>query len=86
MNENEREKMLKRVQICDFVLADTALFLDTNPDDKEALDHYKKYMAIRVDTVKDYVSRFGPIEHGDHDGSDHWKWVDGPWPWENREV
>lgn len=81
---NEREMLLKRVQVCDFVLFDTALYLDANPEDQVALEYYSRYQAIREQAAKEYVSRFGPLNHGDYDGSGRWKWVDGPWPWQKE--
>lgn len=80
---NEREMLLKRIQICDFALFDTALFLDINPDDEMALAFYQKHAALRADAAKEYVSKYGPITHMDHDDGGDWKWVDGPWPWQN---
>lgn len=83
---NEREMLLKRVQICDFALNDTALFLDTNPDDQLALAYYKKYSAMRAEAVQAFTQKYGPISRSDYDGGPRWKWVDDPWPWQNEEV
>ena len=76
---------LKKIQIIDFVLNDTVLYLDTHPNCKEALEYYNKYLEMRKSAVKEYVSLFGPIELTDTNvcgGS--WKWSDGPCPWEKR--
>lgn len=83
---NEREVLLKRVQICDFALFDTALYLDTHPDDQNALAFYKKYAAMRAETARVFVEKYGPITHMDYDGGDRWKWVDEPWPWQQEEA
>ena len=83
---NEREVLLRRVQICDFVLNDTALFLDTHPEDAMALAHYRKYSEMRDQAAAAYVSRFGPLSRSDYDGGPRWKWVDNPWPWQNEEA
>lgn len=82
---NEREVLLKRIQVCDFALNDAALYLDVNPEDQMALAYYKKYMDMRAKAVEEYVPKYGPISHGDYDGGPRWKWVDGPWPWQNKE-
>lgn len=83
---NNREALLKRLQICDFNLFETALFLDTHPDDQEALAYYNKYLVMQQQTLEEYTSRFGPIMHGHASSNNKWTWVDDPWPWENREV
>ena len=81
----EREVLLKRVQVCDFALNDAALFLDTHPDDADALAYYKKYLELRRATVDHFQSKFGPLTKGAYDGGPRWKWVDGPWPWQMEE-
>ena len=77
---NEREIMLKRLQVCDFALNDAALYLDTRPDDQQALDFFQKYQSLRARTLQEYTSRFGPITHLDYAGG-RWVWTDNPWPW-----
>lgn len=82
-----REMLLRRVQICDLALFEAHLFLNTHPTDKDALAYYGKYLALREKAVKEYVKKYGPLTAGQYDGGPTWKWVDGPWPWErNSEV
>ena len=81
----EREVLLKRVQICDFALNDASLFLDTHPEDAEALAYYKKYLDMRKATVDAFQDRFGPLTKDAYDGGPRWRWVDGPWPWQMEE-
>jgi len=82
---NQREILLKRVQICDFVLNDTALFLDTHPTDPMALGYYKKYLTIREKASKEFVEKYGPLVRSDYAGGPRWDWVDEPWPWQNKK-
>lgn len=82
---NERTMLLRRIQICDFAMNDAALFLDINPEDKIALNYYKKYNNLRKEAADEYVNRFGPLKRGDYDGGERWKWTDTPWPWQNEE-
>lgn len=83
---NERELLLKRVQVCDFALNDAALFLDTHPDDQEALRFYKKHLDMRKEASKEFTSKYGPLTKSDYDSGNRWLWVDGLWPWQNEEV
>lgn len=83
---NDRERLLKRVQVCDFALNDAALFLDTHPDDQDALAFYKKHLEMREAAAKEFTDKFGPLTKADHDGGSRWTWVDGPWPWQNEEA
>lgn len=81
---NERQKLLKRVQICDFVLTDVQLYLDSHPCDRAALAYYQKYVAMREQAWKAYTEKFGPLVATDSVCQDRWDWVDGPWPWEKE--
>lgn len=83
---DERGILLKRLQVCDFALNDVALFLDTHPDDKDALSFYQKHIELRQKALDDYTSKYGPVTKSDYNGSAHWTWVDGPWPWQNEEA
>ena len=83
---NEREVLLKRVQVCDFALNDAALFLDTHPDNTDALAFYKKHLTMREKAIEDYTAKFGPLTKADYDGGSHWTWVDNPWPWQSKEA
>ena len=82
---NNREMLMKRIQVCDFVLIDTALFLDTHPEDPMALAYYKKHLELREKAVSEYTSKYGPVTKGDYDGGPRWTWVDNPWPWQLEE-
>lgn len=79
---DEKETLMNRIRVCDFVLLETSLFLDTHPDNRMALEHYKKYQQLAKAAHEEYVKKYGPMTKGDYDGGDRWKWVDGPWPWE----
>ncbi len=77
-----RAMLLRRVQISDLALFEAHLFLNTHPEDKDALAYYSKYLAIREKAVKEYVKKYGPLTAGQYDGGPRWKWIDGPWPWQ----
>ncbi len=75
--------LLKSLQQADFALWETSLFLDSHPDNKQALMYYKKMLAKREEIKSRYTASCGPITHNDVTG-DRWSWVDGPWPWQNE--
>lgn len=82
---DDRKVLLNRVRICDFVLQEIALFLDNNPDHKEALECYKKYLDMGREARDMYVKKYGPLSQTDFDGGTRWNWIDSPWPWELDE-
>ncbi len=83
---DERKMLFSRIQICDFVLYELNLYLDTHPDCQNALASYRKHQAMRKEAVEQYTAKYGPIRALDYNGGDHWNWIDDPWPWENGEV
>ena len=82
---DDRKVLLNRVRICDFVLQEIALFLDNNPQNKEALECYQKYLDMQREAREMYVKRYEPLTHTDFAGGNRWNWIDGPWPWELDE-
>ena len=78
-----REALLKRLQVCDFVLVECVEFLSTHPNNQEALNYLKKYQKMRETALRDFESRFGPITACGYEGyTTRFSYVDGPWPWE----
>ena len=51
-----------------FVLTEVNLYLDTHPDDLEAIEYY----AQIKDKYCDYMTQY----------DNYWKWVATPMPWE----
>lgn len=77
---NNREKLLKRLSAAQFAVWEVHLFLDTHPNDKMAIESYKKYKERYKELLKEYEERYGGLT-SDITG-DKWTWVDSPWPWE----
>lgn len=84
-NNSSRKKLLKKLQIYDFLLTEASLYLDTHPNNAMALDYFNKHNKLREETLKEYVEKYGPITKSDCSASNTWKWVNNPWPWENME-
>ena len=82
---NERKTLLSRIATCDFILYETALFLDTHPNCKDALDYYQKHLEMRKSAEEEYTKKFGMLKHSDYNGQNNWQWTEGPWPWEYEE-
>ena len=81
---NERERLLKRVQMYSFAVTDAALFLDTHPNNMSALAYYNKYKKLYKDAADEFESRFGPLTIMSERNNEYWTWVNDPWPWEEQ--
>ena len=80
----DRQKALMRVQTYGFALDEAVLFLDTHPDNKDALDYYHKALSEYNAAVNNYVMNFGPLDATQVKSHDKWTWVDGCNPWEEE--
>ena len=82
---DEQKTLFSRIVSCDFVLTETALYLDTHPNCTEALAFYQKYLTMRKDAADEYTRKYGMLCHKDYNGQPGWNWTEGPWPWEYKE-
>lgn len=77
----KKEKLLRRVSALQFATYELRLFLDTHPDNKEALEmmnsYKKKYEAVKAE----YEKEFGPLTLNGYNSDE---WLKDPWPWENE--
>ncbi|HRC80627.1 MAG TPA: spore coat protein CotJB [Sedimentibacter sp.] len=78
----QQHEMLLEVQKLQFAALDTALYLDTHPNDPVALYRHKMY-TDRLKAVKEaYEMQFGPMTIFGQEVGDYWRYVNSPWPWE----
>ena len=64
-----------------FAMGELGLYLDTHPDDMEALQLRNNYVKMYKEAQKNYEKQYGPISHATAmDGK--YTWVQSPWPWE----
>lgn len=83
MKAKTRQELLQFINEVSFVTNDTQLFLDTHPDNEEALEHFRKYSRMRNEALKEYERRYGPLTVDVAVESDKnvWNWAEEPWPW-----
>ena len=79
---NERNMLLSRIKKYDFTLKELNLYLDTHPNCRRALAMFSKYKQLHSNAVNDYTNRFGPLVPEHNSNTQHWDWIDDPWPWE----
>ena len=70
MNETAR-KLMKRIDDASFAMDDVILYLDTHPNDRNALNYYRYVVALRKEAVKAYEASFGPLTIEDADDAMH---------------
>ena len=76
-------ELMTQIYEYSFAVDDVLLYLDTHPEDQEALAYYKNMKDAREAAVSAYENQFGPLtKDGVKDCVDYWVWVNSPWPWE----
>ena len=77
-----KQALMNQINESCFALDDVILFLDTHPDDAEALEHFKYYSELCKKAKKLYSEKFAPLTIDTATPDCYWNWVKEPWPWE----
>lgn len=80
----EKDALLKQLTILDFMALDLHLYLNTHPDDAEALHMYNDVIANAEKTRCQYEEYCGPVTSYRSKGVTDWKWKCCPWPWQSN--
>ena len=69
------------LQTLEFIVLELGLYLNTHPDDAEALDLFKKFTAMERTSRAEYEARFGPLTKDTAASGGSYNWLQDPWPW-----
>ncbi|RKL69249.1 spore coat protein CotJB [Salipaludibacillus neizhouensis] len=80
---NEFYTMMEELQTVDFVLVELTLYLDTHPNDYDAINQFNEYSHTRQTLKIKFEELFGPLQqYGNSYSGYPWNWDDPPWPWQ----
>lgn len=82
----DREHLLRDIGMADFVLVELALYLDTHPRDRRAMEYFNHYNRIKTQMEKDFSMKYFPLNLRLADSSKEWRWGEAPLPWEGECV
>lgn len=82
MRNAEECRLINIIDQATFALDDLRLFLDTHPTDQGAIAYYQKYSSMREKAVREYTTKFGPINADFTENLSKWQWNTCPYPWE----
>ena len=77
-----RSELYRWVMALGFCAYDMLLYLDTHPDDAQALSYYNQCNELYNSAKKTYEERFEPLSAFGRQPLEDWDWNDGPMPWE----
>ncbi|HHW02044.1 MAG TPA: spore coat protein CotJB [Thermoanaerobacterales bacterium] len=81
MPNTDMVEMIKEIQAVDFAVYELALFLDTHPDDRQALDDHNKLSRRSYQLKANYEEKYGPLRL-DSLSQYPYQYINEPWPWE----
>lgn len=83
MDGRRREELRRQIDELQFVALELNLFLDTHPNDKQALRDYAQVSQSLMRVVDIYQRTYGPLFGSGFGPSGYpWQWIEEPWPWE----
>lgn len=77
-----REELLTRISEIQFVLVELNLYLDTHPEDEDAVADYNAYSAMLKELMTAYCSEYGPLMGFGHSPMTAGSWAASEWPFE----
>ncbi len=79
----DKNQILKRLTVLDFIAVDLQLYLDTHPEDMEAIDKYNSVIKEADMLRMKYEEIIGPLySFRSSNKGDTFKWIETPWPWQ----
>lgn len=75
--------LMEELQAVDFVLLELTLYLDTHPNDQEAIHQFNQYAQVSHQLRQQVEQIYGPLlQYGHSYSGCPWNWKDAPWPWQ----
>ena len=86
MNSMNQNQLLQWINEASFAVTDIVLYLDTHPDDIDAMAYFNYYNEERKKALALYSAEYTPLTLDNTQDSTHWYWVTDPWPWEGGDC
>lgn len=78
----EYYQQLEEIQAVDFVVYELVLYLDTHPNDSQAIQQYNQYIHYSKQLKAKFEALYGPLHFSVAKNLQQWEWSDQPWPWQ----
>ena len=77
-----RDELLQKIMELDFYIVDLHLYLNTHPDDGEAIQMYNDAVLQNRELRAQYSEKYGMLMSNHCVSAVPWQWIDSPWPWQ----
>lgn len=83
MGRSNRRNLLRKIQEVEFACVELNLYLDTHPDNEQALCDFNNFTEELMNLKNMYETKYGPLTNfGGSPSRFPWQWIESPWPWE----
>ncbi|WP_226701374.1 spore coat protein CotJB [Priestia aryabhattai] len=74
---------LEEIQAVDFALVELTLYLDTHPNDQQAMQQFNEYAQQAMQLKRIFETKYGQLQqYGNSYTDGKWSWGTSPWPWQ----
>lgn len=79
-----REALLNEINKVSFAVVEMTLYLDTHPQEREAIAYLNHYVKLKNELEKEYSYKYEPmsISYAPESDDNKWLWALAPMPWE----
>ena len=75
-------QLLQWINEVSFAVKELTLYLDTHPDDEDAMAFFHHFKDERKKALELYSSAYTPLTVDLAPNNNCWQWASDPWPWE----
>lgn len=75
-------ELLKKIAALDFMIIEFNLYLNTHPEDREALSRFNHTVEEARALKETYGRHYGMLTTQNFSTSSSWEWLHEPWPWQ----
>jgi spore coat protein JB len=86
LDQMNKSALLGWIDSVSFAVTDCNLYLDTHPEDQDAINYFRQYSEMREAALANYSKRFGPLTVDMAQPECNWDWISAPWPWEGGDA
>lgn len=76
-----RDELLQKITALDFYMIDLNLYLNTHPNDAEAINLYNRVGRDARTLREEYEKMYGMLSPNTT-SKVPWQWIENPWPWQ----
>ena len=79
-----KSRIIQNVYELGFVMTEALLYLDTHPNDNEAIEYYNTMKKRYNDAVEAYENSIGPLTFNSTGVNNYFDWAATPLPWDKE--